>query len=249
MGLRYSCAALSCCAVALVAGCAGDDGSSAAPPPTTGRPAVTTTEPPPATTTTDAPGTTTATPPVAPPLFDRAGPLEAGTYLVDKFGTPLHVTVPAGWSTIGDFAVLSPDGFESGYLGFWAVDDVNLDACHWRGRANVGPSVDDLVAGLVGQLGMDVTEPTAIEVDSRPGQALTLSPADVDPATCDEGIVSPWFEADGDSRFYRTPTELETVWVVDLDGHRALVSAGSVVDMTPATRSQLDEMLASIRIG
>ncbi len=176
-------------------------------------------------------------------------PLAAGTYLVDKFGTPLHVTVPAGWTTFGDFVLMSPEGFEAGYLGFWDVDDVNLDACHWNGRANVGPSVDELVAGLVGQLGMDVTAPTAIEVDGRAGQAVTLSPADVDPATCDEGTVSPWFEADGDSRFYAAPGETETVWIVDVDGRRAVLNAGSVVDVTPATRAQLDEMLASIRIG
>ena len=140
-------------------------------------------------------------------------------------------------------------GTQAGYLAFWDVDDVNLDACHWNGRAHVGPSVDELVAGLVGQLGMDVTAPTAIEVDGRAGQALTISPADVDPATCDEGLVSPWFEADGDSRFYAAPGETETVWVVDLDGRRAVLSTGSVVEMAPATRSQLNEMLASIRIG
>jgi hypothetical protein len=196
--------------------------------------------------------TTTAAPTSAPPLarlFDREGTLDAGTYQVDKFGTPLQVTVPAGWSTFGDFALLSPEGFEAGYLGFWDVDDVNLDACHWHGRANVGPSVDDLVAGLVSQHGMDVTEPTAIELDGRPGQAVTLSPADVDPATCDEGVVSPWFEPDGDSRHYAAPAETEVLWIVDLDGHRAVINTGSVAEMTPATRAQLDEMLASIRIG
>ena len=91
--------------------------------------------------------------------------------------------------------------------------------------------------------------PTAIEVDGRAGQAVTLSPADVDPATCDEGTVSPWFEADGDSRFYAAPGETETVWIVDLDGRRAVLNAGSVVEVPPATRAQLDEMLASIRIG
>jgi Rieske Fe-S protein len=130
----------------------------------------------------------------------------------------------------------------------WDVDDVNLDACQWHGRANVGRSVGELVSGLVGQLGMDVTAPASIDVDDHAGQALTLSPADVDSTTCDEGIVSPWFEADGDTRFYTAPGETETVWIVDLDGHRALLAAGSVVEMTPATRTQLDEMLASIRI-
>ena len=246
-----------------VAGCGGDGEStvppSAAPPTTTAPTTATPTTAAPSTTqapttqapSTDAPTTTTTAAPAAPAprLFDQAGPLAAGTYLVDKFGTPLHVTVPAGWTTFGDFVLMSPEGFEAGYLGFWDVDDVNLDACHWNGRANVGPSVDELVAGLVGQLGMDVTAPTAIEVDGRAGQAVTLSPADVDPATCDEGTVSPWFEADGDSRFYAAPGETETVWIVDLDGHRAVLNAGSVVEVTPATRAQLDEMLASIRIG
>jgi hypothetical protein len=194
------------------------------------------------------PSATTSAPPT-PRLFDHVGALAAGTYLVDKFDTPLRITVPAGWSTFGDFAVLSPQGFEAGYLGFWDVVDVNVDACNWHGRANVGVSVDALVAGLVGQLGMDVTGPTAIDVDGRTGQALTLSPADVDPATCDEGLVSPWFEADGDSRFYAGPDETETVWIVDLAGRRALINAGSVVNMTPDIRAQLDEMLTSIRVG
>ena len=228
-------------------------------PPTTARSTTTATITASSTTTTSTSTTTavlaaaaapsTASAPPAPRLFDPEGPLDAGTYLVDKFDTPLHVTVPAGWSTFGDFAVLAPEGFEAGYLGFWDVDDVNLDACHWNGRANVGPSVDELVAGLVGQLGVDVTGPVPIDVDGRAGQALTLSPADVDPVTCDAGVVSPWFEADGDSRFYAAPGESEIVWILDLDGRRALVNVGSVVEMTPVTRAQLDEMLASIRIG
>ena len=80
----------------------------------------------------------------------------------------------AGWSTFGDFALLSPEGFEAGCLGVWDVDDVNLEACHWHGRANVGPSVDELVAGLVGQLGMDVTAPTVIELHGRAGRIVDL---------------------------------------------------------------------------
>jgi hypothetical protein len=248
-----STAALCSILAVAVPGCGGEGESTVPPSPapaattTAATTASSTTQPP----STDAPTTTTtaAQAAPAPPLFGQTGALAAGTYLVDKFGTPLHVTVPAGWTTFGDFALMSPEGFEAGYLGFWDVDDVNLDACHWNGRANVGPSVDELVAGLVGQLGMDVTAPTAIEVDGRAGQAVTLSPADVDPATCDEGTVSPWFEADGDSRFYAAPGETETVWIVDLDGHRAVLNAGSVVDVAPATRAQLDDMLASIRIG
>jgi hypothetical protein len=225
--------------------------STTTPASTTAVATSTTTRITPASTTivaTTAPSTTASAPP-APRLFDQAGPLDAGIYLVEKFGTPLHITVPAVWSTFGDFALLSPEGFEAGYLGFWEFDDVKLDACHWQGRANVGPSVDELVAGLRSQLGMHVSGPTAIELDSRPGQALTLSPADVDPATCDGGVVSPWFEADGDSRFYAAPGETETVWIVDLHGRRALLNAGSVAEMAPATRMQLDKILASIRLG
>ena len=246
MFLKHTCVTLSCCMAAVLASaCGGSDDTTTAPPdpPTTG---ATTATAPTTTTTPETPKpTTTVSGPPAPRLFDKEDPVEAGTYVVDKFGEPMHVTVPAGWSTFGDFALLSPEGFELGYLSFWDVDDVNLDACHWNGRAKVGSSVDDLVAGLVGQLGMDVSEPTAIEVDGRAGQSLTLSPADVDPATCDEGTISPWFEADGDSRFYASPAETETVWVLDVDGHRAVITAGSVLGMTPTTRSQLDDILTS----
>ena len=45
--------------------------------------------------------------------------------------------------------------------------------------------------------------------------------------------ASAWFEADGDSRFYAAPGETETVWIVDLDGRRALLNAGSVVEAAP----------------
>jgi hypothetical protein len=168
---------------------------------------------------------------------------------VDKFGTPLRVTVPAGWSTFGDFALTSPDGFEVGYIGFWDVDDVPLDACHRNARANIGPSVGALVSALVAQRGMDVDEPAPTEVDGRVGQSLTLSPADIDPATCDDGVVSAWVETDGSARFYNGPSETETLRIIDIDGRRAVINVGSLVPMTPAVRDQLDEMLASIRIG
>jgi hypothetical protein len=236
--MRIQCLAL-CVAVAILsAACSGSDASSA--------------DPRPGATTSAAPTTTNPTAPPAAPaprLFDQ-DVLDTGTYLVDKFGTPLHVTVPAtGWSTFADYALTSPEGFEVGYIGFWEVDDVTLDACHRNERANIGPSVDELVTALVAQGGMDVTEPAPIDVDGRAGQSVTLSPADVDPATCDDGVVSPWFESDGDARFYVQPSETETLWIIDIDGRRAVINVGSVIQMTPATRAQLDEMLASIRIG
>ena len=91
--------------------------------------------------------------------------------------------------------------------------------------------------------------PTAIEVDGRAGQARHAVAGRRRPGHLRRRAVSPWFEADGDSRFYAAPGETETVWIVDLDGHRAVLNAGSVVEVAPATRAQLDEMLASIRIG
>ncbi len=196
--------------------------------------------------------TTAAEAVAAEPLLFAGGDgtREAGAYVIDKFGVPIRVTLPAGWSTFGDFAVVSPAGPAAGYLAFWAVDDVNLDACHWNGRADIGPSADALVAGLVSQGGMEATEPTAIEIDGHAGQELVFSvPADLDVSMCEQGTISPWFEGDGDSRFYAAPGEREVVRVIDLNGGRALINHNVPDDISPEVSQQIQSMVTSIEIG
>ena len=91
-----------------------------------------------------------------PILFGGEGVLEAGTYVIrlSPHGFPnVLITVPDGWSTDTNWYVGTP-GYISGVL-FWNVVDVYAHPCRWKGPlVHPGPTVDDLVAALVGAVGV-----------------------------------------------------------------------------------------------
>jgi hypothetical protein len=197
-----------------------------------------------ATPTTGQPATTTDS---RPRLFDHDGELAPGTYVVDTLGRPIHITVPAGWSTFGAFALVGPDG---SYLAFWDVADVFLDACRANsGLAGIGPTVADLVAGLGAQGGSETTDPLPLAVDGFDGTELVLSaPPSVDFASCDGGEFRVWIDDEGGDRFYSAPGEVETLWILDLDGERGVINFGSVGPMSGEAQAQIEAMLASLDI-
>ena len=66
---------------------------------------------------------------------------------------------------------------------------------------------------------------------------------------CEQGTISPWFEGDGDSRFYAAPGEREVVQVIDLNGRRALINHNVPDDISPEVSQQIQSMVTSIEIG
>jgi hypothetical protein len=203
--------------------------------------------------TTTKPTTTSATMPTTtteprPELFDDSPEVAPGNYVVDRLAVPIAITVPPGWMTFADIALLGPDG---SYLAFWNILDVYLDACRWKlGQAGIGPTVADLVAGLVAQVGTETAEPRSIEVDGYTGTELGLSSwPSLDFAACDDGEFNLWTQPDGPERGHIVPGETETLWILDLDGSRGVINFGSFGPMTPAAGAQIADMLASLDIG
>jgi hypothetical protein len=226
--------------ICVVTGCANNPGAGT---DTATRDAAPSTAP--TTTSTTTPATTVDT---RPKLFDGTPEVAPGTSVVDRLDLPIAITVPPGWTTFADVALLGPDG---SYLAFWNILDVYQDACRWTiGGAGIGPTVADLVAGLIAQVGTETTEPRPVEVDGFTGTELGLSASpDLDFAVCDEGEFNVWTQPNGPERGYLVPGESETLWILDLDGSRGVINFGSFGPMSPAAAAQIADMLASLDIG
>ena len=181
-------------------------------------------------------------------LLDGPDTIEPGTYVVDKFGTPIHVTMPAGWQRLGGVGVKGPD---DAVLAFSEIATVYTDSCNWiDSAAPVGPTVDDLVSALQAQQGSQTTDPQPLTVDGFSGYRLGVSKPDGSDFTkCYGGQRSFWQDADGaitDMLGSATPA---TVWVLDLAGRRAVISYMSYQPMSASTETELTAIVDSIRIG
>ena len=133
-----------------------------------------------------------------------------------------------------------------GYMTFSNPVAVYSDACHWQDGYHPGPvdTVDGLVAALTEQQGWaEVTAPSDISVDGYVGKAFQrTAPADM--SDCATRIhahtsmshgtrVDPdfrsWDTADGmrDAGCYYEPGEIETLWVLDIDGTVVVITTGA----------------------
>jgi len=205
-------------------------------------------------TTSDSPTTqvsSTATAPtgsVPPPLFENAGDIEPGTYTVDRFGTPIQVTVPAGWVSSPDYYAVG--GQDSSFLAFPDITEVRTDSCQYVDKSvAIGPTVDDLVTALVAQENTDTTDPRPIELDGFTGVELDVSsPPAIDvKTTCYGGSRGVW--SDGSTDVDGTVGTPVTVRVLDLNGRRAVIVSGSYEPMSDQVRAEMTAMVDSLEIG
>ena len=196
-------------------------------------------------------------PPAPPqPLFgaevERFAP---GTYFVDEVDghpTPrIFITLGDGWGTGGEWGI----SHEAGFITFSRPDSVFLDACHSADGYHPGPvtTLDGLVAALSEQRGwVDVTEPSEISVDGYDGYAFQrTAPAEFE--GCDTSPVPfPSWENEDDygnkGWSYYDPGEIETLWVLDVDGTVIIVNTRTGSDQPAAVHDDLVATRDSIRI-
>jgi len=181
-------------------------------------------------------------------LLDGPDAVEPGSYVVDKFGTPIQVTMPSGWHRLGGVGVKGPD---EAVLTFPEFGSVYTDSCNWiDSGAPVGPTVDDLVQALRAQQGSQTTDPQPLTVDGFAGYELVVSKPDGSDFTkCYGGQRSVWKDADGAiTDFLGSATPL-TVRVLDLAGRRAVIAFMSYQPMSASTEAELSAIVDSIRIG
>ena len=190
--------------------------------------------------------------PPSRPLF--GAPVEEfvpGTYFVDEVdGAPtqrIFITLDDGWANEGGWGISN----EAGYITFSQPDLVHLDACHSADGFHPGPltTVDGLVTALHEQRGwVDVTSPTAISVNGHPGQAFQrTAPAEF--VDCDSSFAPfrGWQYDDGRLSYY-SEGEIETLWVLDVDGETIVISTRTGADQPAAAHAELVATRDTIRI-
>lgn len=190
--------------------------------------------------------------------------IAAGTYRLSATDTetiPATFTVPAGWSGCG--LITKEFGPPAGpaLIGFWLVENVYADPCHWDGGQMdpaVGPTAADLAAAMVDQAVTEAAAPTATTLGGHPASYVrVVVPDNVDVSDCDAVTIREF-------RFWKGPGEERTgsavwwlgaadaagligeVWAVDLDGTRVVVQAAYFSDAGTAEVHEIHQIVESI---
>lgn len=222
----------------------------------------------------DEPTVTVTVPPTLPPRALNEGVAEVlvpGPYFVDDVDgkqTPRIVfTIGAGFwdKSYGDGEISMGD---LSTIEFSRPGAVYSDACHSENGYHPGPvdTVDGLVAALREQRGWaDVTAPADISVDGYAGRAFQrTAPADI--SDCDI-VMGPsptglgmypafqsWQREDDatgrneEAGLFYEPGQIETLWVLDIDGTVVVVNTRPRTEASAARRAELAAVLNSIRI-
>jgi hypothetical protein len=198
--------------------------------------------------------------PEFPGVSDDVAP---GTYMWRAgTATPADITftIPAGWMSRFGIPHKNRGGPGEIAVGNWIIANVYADPCQWQGSLldpAVGPTVDDLATALVAQKGRNATTPTDVTLGGYPAKRVELSiPADLDRATCDEGVIRTWVAPGGDTALLDEeqnlgmhPGQQNVVYIVDVNGARLVIDTWHMRGTSAADLAELDAILASMRIG
>ncbi len=111
-----------------------------------------------------------------------------------------------------------------------------------KGTRAVGPTVLDLASALAATPGVMIEGPDPIAVDGHEGLRLTLT---APPSPTDCPALDLW---GGPNNHWLVAGEQNTLWILDVDGHRIVISA-EVFENSPAgTADEQEAMVASIRL-
>jgi hypothetical protein len=186
-----------------------------------------------------------------------SGAISPGRYAINWQGNSLVYEMPAGWFAYDGHSVFKGTGAPP--LIAWSADlpgsryeptHVYTDACRSEGAlAPIGPTVDDLVQALDGQLGTDATV-TDVMFDGRVGKRVELveSPG-VDRATCRHGAEGPlqiYADVAETGFFALGPGHRGAVVILDVGGQRVVVTSTWGPQASRADRAELDGITDSI---
>jgi hypothetical protein len=200
--------------------------------------------------------TAAPTPSPSPVPSLGTGALEPGTYSVSDeslTAVPFAMTVPTGWAARSDGYVYK-NGDTPTELGLFPfnVTHVYTDACKSQGTlTKIGPTVDDLVRALEDQAGSDATTPVDVTIGGYPGKRMDMSiPADLDMQTCrhPDLLIQIWADA-AETGWFAIPADYDgpnPVWIVDVDGKRAVFLAGQTTDTSTSDVAELQGIIDSI---
>jgi hypothetical protein len=194
--------------------------------------------------------------------FEPLGPVEPETYFVDADldpSTPLRVVyeIPAeGWSNWIGAAKFGPN---DGHVAVSITTVVNLvtNGCkdHLAADPPVGPSVDDLATALAELPPFEVTTaPEDVTIYGYSGKHLELTVPDMSFDRCDAGDLRSWIAPmdtaePGDAFYgYTGPGYTEEFWILDVNGTRLMISAGTSPGSPAADLAEREDVLDSIQI-
>lgn len=192
------------------------------------------------------------------PLVD--GNLEAGTSYVIDYGSTFPTyprivfTAPAaGWLSYNDGNVGKPD--HNPLMTPWSARNLMNDPCHSLSGGEfdppVGPTINDLAAGLVQQGAGTAAAPTDVTVGGYAAKRLELSlPAGLDIATCEGqegGTFGRWAESNFTGGHLWANGQRNILYIVDVDGVRTLIDTVYLPGTTEADLAEAEQLVASMR--
>lgn len=234
--------------VVAVAGCeAGDVATTTSPAPATSAGAARATPCP----------TPTETVPSVFSVPGDFGALEPTTYWVDPdfdSCTTLRVlyTIPAeGWQAwTGAF---KESGDQRVGVSIVTVTNLVVDGCEDHSLADppVGPTVDDLATALADFPPFVVTSPASdVTIDGYSGKRLELAvPETLEFTDCVDDELISWDAPILSYPFHGyLPRLIEEFWILDVQGSRLVIIAGSTPDAPPKDVEEMRALLDSIQI-
>jgi hypothetical protein len=209
-------------------------------------------------------------PAVAPTVAPRR---ETG--VSEPRGQRVTYTVPDGWENTG-YGVIKGDpaigmtvdsANDNVHTSYCVAPGANTPSGGLRPRAKresvgppVGPTIDDLASALANLPGVDATAARDVTIDGFDGKQIEFTVPDYDAGDCN-GIFGfcaygeeIWCESllrdkdfPSDVSYQPLPNQHLKIWILDVDGIRHIIMAGSFADTSQQDRAALDEIVASVQ--
>jgi len=182
------------------------------------------------------------------------GPLAAGTYpAISEFDlVPFSFTVPEGWSSKGWFITNDEQNEDTHHdvrLTFVPIGNLYTDPCLGRlATPAIGPTVDDLVAGLMAQPGATGATTTDVEVGGRPAKLVEYTIGTDYTCAVDKFLI---FRDPSDGDLWTVPPygDVVRIWIVDVDGARFVVTADINASVSEAKEGKVQDVIDSVTFG
>jgi hypothetical protein len=178
--------------------------------------------------------------------------IEPGSYAIGTSQARVHLTMPGGWSGydagVSRFPPIGWTGGLSLAVTPFEVSHVVADACADEAEIDfveVGPTVDDLTTALANLPGLRIMGPTDVIVGGYAARKLVLSLFPECQGPEGHGI---WADASRTYDFWLRHAETGTVYVVDVNGNRLVMTSQVMQRADSEDRAELEAIIASIEI-
>ena len=211
--------------------------------------------------------------PNASPYPPLAGvPLRPGSLQrIQVGGAPVTVSfsLPAGWQQGSDAMYLRTDVTPVPLsIGAWRIRHVNTFPCRWSAGVYADVSSVDRAEGEAQALsswwGQDpgsttpLTNSDIAPLANNPVPTTLLGypawyvevliPTGLDLAACDGGQLVLWDASPGNARYALGPSEVNRIWVVDVDRGPIVIDAGLSLRASASQKAELQAIVDSIRL-